>query len=166
MTFLHKSYGDYSKIEKPVLVTTSYEGSNDKEGLETVPIVNQNNDNYDVVSDSKSESDDNKAEENIFDDDIDEEVKATPKTTVNAKVVLVMKKLQASYNDDASKIVKQATKEIGTNKNLNLLIDLVWKQMIPSQTWMSPRCSMKPEIIPMKNLKENGKKPFARSSIL
>ena len=33
MTFLQKSYQDYSKVEKPVLVTTSYEGPCDDEEL-------------------------------------------------------------------------------------------------------------------------------------
>ena len=44
--FLHKSYGNCSKVEKPVLVTTSYEGSDEEEAFETVPVVNQNNNNY------------------------------------------------------------------------------------------------------------------------
>ena len=88
ITFLQKSYGDYNKVEKPVLVTTSYEESDDEEKLEMVPVVdnnNNNNDNYNVVSYSKSKSEDN------FEDDINQEVKATPKTTVNAKLVHVMK---------------------------------------------------------------------------
>ena len=49
----------------------------------------------------------------------------TPKTTVNAIVVQAMKKLQALYNDNANKIVKQAAWEESTNENLNFLIDLV-----------------------------------------
>ena len=39
MTFLQKSYGEYSKVEKPGVVTTSYEGLNDDEELKTVLIV-------------------------------------------------------------------------------------------------------------------------------
>ena len=42
-------------------------------------------------------------------------VEATSKTTINA--MCAMKKLQASYNDDANKIVKQAMKEKSTIKN-------------------------------------------------
>ena len=30
VTFLNKSYGEYSKVEKPVILTTSYEGSDDR----------------------------------------------------------------------------------------------------------------------------------------
>ena len=45
MNFLQKSYGEYSKVEKPVLVTMSYEGLDDEEELETVPIVSKNNNN-------------------------------------------------------------------------------------------------------------------------
>ena len=37
LTFLQKSYGDYNKVEKPVLVTPSYKGSVDEEEkLETI----------------------------------------------------------------------------------------------------------------------------------
>ena len=51
ITFLKKSYGEYTKVEKPVLVTIRYEGSNGEEELETVPIVKTNN-NVNIVSDS------------------------------------------------------------------------------------------------------------------
>ena len=42
-----------------------------------------------------------------------------------------MKKLQASYNKDANKIIKQATKEKSATKNLNILINLA---MVTSDT--------------------------------
>ena len=58
MTFLQKFYGEYTKVEKPVLVTTSYEGSNDDEELETVLVINNNN-NVNIVSDSDSDNSDN-----------------------------------------------------------------------------------------------------------
>ena len=45
-------------------------------------------------------------------------------STINIKVEQVMKKLQASYNNDANKIVKQATQEKGTIENLNFLINM------------------------------------------
>ena len=70
-------------------MTTSYEGSDDEEELETVPVENNNN-NVHVVNDSDSDSSDEDFEsnkENFFDEDIDDQVKASPKTTVNAKVV-------------------------------------------------------------------------------
>ena len=60
----------------------------------------------------------------VFDEDINKEVNETPKTTINTKVVYMMKKLQASYNDDGNKIVKHATQEKSAIKNLNFLIDL------------------------------------------
>ena len=63
--------------------------------------------------------------DNFFDEDIDDQVKVSPQTTVKAKVVWAMKKFQASYNDDANKIIEQATKEKSAIKNLNFLIDLV-----------------------------------------
>ena len=65
MTFLQKSYSEYSKFEKPVLVGTSYEGWDD--------------DNNNVVTDSDIECDDEQAEENLFDYDIDEDVKQPPR---------------------------------------------------------------------------------------
>ena len=34
VTFLQKSYNEYSKVEKPILVTTSYEGLDNEEELE------------------------------------------------------------------------------------------------------------------------------------
>ena len=61
----------------------SYEGLDDEEELKMVPAVNQNNNNYKVVSNSKSESDDKEVEENVFDNDIDEKEEATPKTIIN-----------------------------------------------------------------------------------
>ena len=121
MTFLQKSYGDFNKVEKPVLVTMSYEDNENE--LEMIPVVMQNNNDYNVVSDSKSESDD-KSEENLFDVNINKEVETRPKTIINSKVVQAMKQLQALYNDDANKIVKQAAQEKSTNENLNFLIDL------------------------------------------
>ena len=39
MTFLQKSYSEYTKVEKPVVVTTSYEGSNNEEELEIVSVI-------------------------------------------------------------------------------------------------------------------------------
>ena len=53
--FLQKSYGEYSNVEKPVVLNTIYEGSNDEEELKIVPLDN-NNDNVNVVSDSDSDS--------------------------------------------------------------------------------------------------------------
>ena len=84
-----------------------YEGSdNDDDKAKTVSEINQNNhNNYNVVSNSKS---DDKAKGNLFDKDTNEEVEATPKTIVNAKVVQAMKSCK-SHN--ANKIVKGAAQE-------------------------------------------------------
>ena len=77
MSFLQKSYRDYSKDEKSALVTTSYEGSDDEEEFKTVPKININDNSYNVFSDSKGKRDEDEAEENVFDDDINKKVKAT-----------------------------------------------------------------------------------------
>ena len=91
VTFLQKSYSEYSKVDKPVVVTTSYEGLDDnEEQLKTLPIVVTNNNKVNVVSDSDSDSseeDFKNNEDNFFDEDIDDQVKVSPQTTVNAKVV-------------------------------------------------------------------------------
>ena len=46
-----------------------------------------------------------------------------PKTPVNSKLIHALKKLQASYNNDANKIIEEGT-NIKSTKNLNFLIDL------------------------------------------
>ena len=38
LSFLNKSYIEYSKVQKPVILTMSYEGSDDEEEPEMVPV--------------------------------------------------------------------------------------------------------------------------------
>ena len=38
----------------------------------------------------------------FFDEDVDNQVKVSPQTTINTNMVQAMKKLQALYNDDAN----------------------------------------------------------------
>ena len=115
MTFLQKPYSEYTKVNKPVVVMMSYEGSDDEEQeLKTVPVIINNN-NVNVVSDSDSDSSkkDFKNDGNkFFDEDINDQVKTTPQTTINAKVVWPMKKLQALYNIDAKKLSNNQQKEV------------------------------------------------------
>ena len=78
-------------VEKPVVLT------DEEEELKIVPIENNNN-NVNIVSDSDSDSsnkDFENNEENFFDEDIDDLVIASPKTTINPKMVWAMKKLQS-----------------------------------------------------------------------
>ena len=84
--FPTESYGDWSKVDDEVVATT--------ENNQT------NHNNYNVVSNSESND-----EENIFDEDVDNEVESHLQTTVNAYVICAMKKLQALYNSNANKIV-------------------------------------------------------------
>ena len=112
----------------------SYEGSNEEEELEIVPIDNKNN-NVNVVSDSNSDSSDEvfkNNEENFFDEDINDQVIALPITTVNAKVIWA--KLQALYNDGANKIIKEVM-QVKVSKNLNFLIVLA---MVTTETMPVP----------------------------
>ena len=39
MTFPQRSNGEYTKVEKPVVVTMSYQGLDEKEELKTVLVV-------------------------------------------------------------------------------------------------------------------------------
>ena len=69
----------------------SYEGMDDEDKVEPVSVINQNNHNYYyVVSDFES---DDEAKENCFQEHANDKVEASPKTTVNMKVVHAMKKL-------------------------------------------------------------------------
>ena len=43
MTFLQKSYDEYTKVEKTVLMIMSYEGANNEEELEMVLVINDYN---------------------------------------------------------------------------------------------------------------------------
>ena len=136
VTFLKQSYGEYSKVEKPLILHTSYEGSDDEEELKIVPVDNKNN-NINVVSDSRTDTNDNdfeNNEENFFDEDIDDQVIASPKTTINAKVIQAVKKLQAFYNGNADKIVKDTT-QVKVSENLNFLIELA---MVTTKTMLVP----------------------------
>ena len=129
MTFLQRSYGEYTKVEKPAVVTKSYEGSDEEEELKMVPIV-INNKSVNIVSDSESDSSKDSIknnDDNFFDNDINDQVKMTPQNNINAKdakVVWAMKNLQALYDDNAKKIFNQAKQEKSVIKNLNLLINL------------------------------------------
>ena len=60
--------------------------------------------NYNLVSDSKVE----KEEENFFEQGVEDNNEVTPQTMLNPKVAREMKKLQASFNKYAKKVVEQA----------------------------------------------------------
>ena len=65
-------------VSKSVMVTISYEGSDEEEELKMVPIISINN-NINIVSDSNSDDSDNNIKnynESIFDKVIDGSVKA------------------------------------------------------------------------------------------
>ena len=81
VTFLRKSYSEYSKVEKPLVLNTSYEGSDDEEELETVPADNYNN-NVNAFSDSKDDSsnkDFRNDEGKFLDKEINDQVITLPK---------------------------------------------------------------------------------------
>ena len=112
----------------------NYEGLNKEEVLETVLVVNNNN-NINVVSNSDSDSSEEDVENNedFFDKGINDQVIISPQITVNAKVIHAMKNLQALYNEDANKIIKETTQDKAI-KNLNYLINLA---MVTSDTMLA-----------------------------
>ena len=63
VTFLYTSYCESDRVQKPVVVPTSYEKS-DEEAIKTVPENNNYNKNCDIISDS--DKDDEEKEENVF----------------------------------------------------------------------------------------------------
>ena len=71
----------------------------------------------------------------FFDEYIKDQVLASPKTTVNAKVIRAMKKLQALYNNDMNEIIKGAMQD-KVAKNLNFLINLA---MVTTNTMPVPK---------------------------
>ena len=91
MPFLQKSYSENTKVEKPVLVTVSYEGSEKEVEHESVPVINNNNNTVNIVPDSNSDDDIKNDTKNVFDKDINNEVEVTPQTTINAKLVHPMR---------------------------------------------------------------------------
>ena len=75
-----------------------------------------------------------------------------------------MKKLQASYNNDADKIIKEATQD-KLVKNSNFLIDLA---MVTTDTIPVPEETVTFDAawnLPMQTFMQNGKKPFAKSML-
>ena len=73
MTYLQKLYDEYAKVKKPVLVTTSYKGSNDEEDLKTVPVVDNNN-KINILTDSKTDDNIKNSTKNFFDEYVDNAV--------------------------------------------------------------------------------------------
>ena len=93
VTFLQKSNSEYTQVEKPVVVTASYEGSNKEEEFEIVHIVNNIN-SLNIVSSSNSvsnEEDFDNIKDNFFDEDVNDQLKISPQTTVIARFVQAMK---------------------------------------------------------------------------
>ena len=77
VTFLQKSYSKYTQVEKPVVLTTSYEGSDKEEEHEIIPAVSNDN-SVNIVSyfeSDLSEEEFQNSKDNFFDEDIDDQVK-------------------------------------------------------------------------------------------
>ena len=86
---------------------------------------------------------------NYFDDNMDNQVKASPQTTLNSKVVQAMKKLQAPYSDNANKIIKHAMQEKMPLKIQIFSSIWLWWLATSCLYLKSPRTSLKPRAIQM-----------------
>ena len=62
---------------------------------------------YNIVSNVSDSNDE--IGEHFFEHEFDEELKVTLETTLHPKIIRAMKSLQASYIEEANKIVEQAT---------------------------------------------------------
>ena len=74
-----------------------------------------------------------------------------------------MKKIQALHNDNANKIVEQATQEKNAMVHLNFLIDLAMVTTDAKPVPEEPKIP-KPGTIPMQILEQNGEKRSERNS--
>ena len=85
----------------------------------------------------------------------------TPKTTLNLKVVHVVKIFPNLYNKDANKFVEQVSQENVTKENLNVYIYLATISMVAEVNK-----STKHEPMLILSYRENGKRPFKKSSAI
>ena len=86
-------------MDKPVVIPISYEGL-DNEVIKTLPEDNNYNNCYYIISDSDSDDQEKREEENFFEQG---DLEMIIETTLNSKVVSVMKNLQAYFNEGANK---------------------------------------------------------------
>ena len=83
VTFLQKSYSEFTQVETLVVVTTSYEVSKEEGWLEMVLVVS-NNYSINIVSDSDndmSEEDFKNSINNFFEENVNDQVKISPLTS-------------------------------------------------------------------------------------
>ena len=90
MAFLNKSYGKWSKVDKPVMVPTSYEDNEDEDEDDRISTNNYSHNNYNVVSDFDCNEE---TKENVLDEDVEDKIEVTPKIALKEKVVCAMKYL-------------------------------------------------------------------------
>ena len=73
------------KLKIYVLLPMSYERLDDEEEVKMISAYNENNNNYyNVITNSESNDE---VEENLFEGQVEDKIKVTPKTTINPKVL-------------------------------------------------------------------------------
>ena len=82
MTFPNKPYNKWDKVGKLVFVPISYERS-DEDEMERDPNNNIDHNNHIVVSDSIIDEKEDKKRETFFEPKIDDDLEATPETTLS-----------------------------------------------------------------------------------
>ena len=121
LTFLNESYGEWSKVDKPMLVSMNYEVSNGNKAVKIVLAHNENNDNcYNLVSNSES---DKESKENFLEGQVEDELEVTPKTTLNPKVVYAIKNYKLCITKMLIKLWNKCLKKKVQKKNI-FFIDL------------------------------------------
>ena len=93
--------------------------------------------------------------------DIDNELEVTLKATLNPRVVKAIKNLQASFNENANKIMQQAGHEKAAKKNLIFFIHLATIGIVAKDkitTKEEPHVFDKACTILMRNNGENGER--------
>ena len=107
---------------KTTVVPMNYEGLDDDKEFEMVLAHNKSSNNdYILCLNLESEGE---VEKTFFRIKLRMRLKQPPQTTLNQKVKSVMKNLQTSHNEDASKIVEQDASEKAVKEKLSWL--LIW----------------------------------------
>ena len=86
--------------------------------------------NFNAVSDSKSDKEEEKRRRKHFEQEVEDEPQMLLETTQNPTVEMEMKNLQTSFYEDANKIVELSKQEKAAKENLNFRTDLASIAMV------------------------------------
>ena len=165
MTFLQKFYFEYTKVEQPVVVTTSYEGLDKEEELKTVTVVINNNSinnvsDFDVTQVKNS----SKMMMKTFWRRHQGLSQSNLSNHYQCILVWAMKKLQALYNDNANKVVEASNMRKKCHRKFKFPHQFGYgNKQHQACTWRAQDLHQKTGTIPMQVLKENEEKQSKRN---